>query len=64
MTKVKGFAILAVFAVLSHIAFIYAYPYIVVTSNYFASKGEVKVNEVYYQQPVDENFKKVVMPSP
>ncbi|MEM0214507.1 MAG: DUF1254 domain-containing protein [Archaeoglobaceae archaeon] len=64
MSKVKGFAILAVFAVLSHIAFIYAYPYIVVTSNYFASKGEVKVNEVYYQQPVDENFKKVVMPSP
>lgn len=60
----KGFVVLITFAVLSHFAFVYAYPYIVVTSSYFATKNEVKVNEAYHQRPIDASFKKVVMPSP
>ncbi len=62
--RAKGFVVLITFAVLSHFAFVYAYPYIVVTSSYFATKNEVKVNEAYHQKPIDASFKKVVMPSP
>lgn len=60
----RGLTILIIFALLSHFAFIYSFPYLVVISNYLASKNEVKVNEVYYQEPVDANFRKIVMPSP
>ncbi|MCS7144246.1 MAG: DUF1254 domain-containing protein [Archaeoglobaceae archaeon] len=60
----KGLAILVLFALLSHFLLLYSYPYIVVISNYLATRDEVEVNEAYHQKPVDETFRKVVMPSP
>ncbi|MFN3383476.1 MAG: DUF1254 domain-containing protein [Archaeoglobaceae archaeon] len=62
--KIKGFALLIVFAILSHLVFVYFYPYLVVISNYYATREEVKVNQAYHQKPIDASFKKVVMPSP
>ncbi|MEM0504057.1 MAG: DUF1254 domain-containing protein [Archaeoglobaceae archaeon] len=64
MSKAKGLAVIIFFAVLSHLAVVYAFPYVVVMSSYLATKDEVKVNEVYHQKPVDASFRKVVMPSP
>jgi len=60
----KCVIIFLLFAILSHIALIYAFPYIIVISNYLATRDEVRVNEAYHQSPVDASFKKVVMPSP
>lgn len=64
MKWAKFVAIFLVFSVLSHFAFMYSHPYLVVIFSYFASKEEVKVNEVYHQKPIDASFRKVVMPSP
>ncbi|MEM0202645.1 MAG: DUF1254 domain-containing protein [Archaeoglobaceae archaeon] len=62
--RAKGLAVIVFFAVLSHLALVYAFPYAIVISSYLATKDEVKVNEVYHQKPVDASFRKVVMPSP
>ncbi|MCX8172827.1 MAG: DUF1254 domain-containing protein [Archaeoglobaceae archaeon] len=62
--KRKAIVVFLISALVAHIAFIYAFPYLVVISNYLATRNEVRINEVYHEKPVDANFRKVVMPSP
>ncbi len=62
--RTREIAVILISAIIAHLAFIYSYPYLIAMSSYFATKDEVKVNEAYYQLPINASFKKVVMPSP
>ena len=63
-SRVREIGVILLFAIISHLAFVYCYPYLVVISSHLATKEEVKINRAYYQLPIDASFKKVVMPSP
>jgi len=60
----KAVIIVILSAIVSHIAFIYTYPYIIALSRYLETRNEVKVNEAYHQAPIDASFRKIVRPSP
>jgi uncharacterized membrane protein len=62
--RTRAIAVILISAIIAHLAFIYSYPYLIAISSHFATKSEVKVNEAYYQLPINASFKKVVMPSP
>jgi len=62
--RTKAIVAVLLSAVVSHLVFIYAYPYLVAISSYLATRGEVRVNEVYHQAPIDASFRKVVRPCP
>jgi len=63
-SRAKEIAVILLFAIISHLAFVYCYPYLVVIPSYLATKKEVKINQAHHQLPIDASFKKVVMPSP
>lgn len=60
----KVLLVFAVFTTLSDIAFVVAFPYLIVFATYLATKDEVNVNIAYHEKPIDATFKKLVMPSP
>jgi len=62
--KTRAMLIVVISAVIGHVASICAYPYLVVIFSYLTTRGEVVVNEVYHQAPIDASFRKVVRPCP